>query len=418
VIQEWGASLTLALVSGQDGSYGSVTGSVVGVALGTSVNAIATPAANHVFVKWVASDNRDAPAVSTSANYTITLNTSTTLYAVFNGVGLAVAPIEIGTAAELLALANEVNGGDNKSGKTYKLIADIDLSIYGTGWNGGKGWTPIGVVTPPLYPAFEGQFDGNGHTISNLYIDSGEHFIGLFGRISNGGVKNLGMENVDITGERYCGGVVGEVRNNSTITGCYTTGTIRSVDPVECQVGGVVGALVNTSGITNCYSTAIISGSSNYVGGVVGYINNNVSLLNCYATGAVSSGGNGVGGIVGYIGTLPPAIVENCVALNLSITSETGTGTDFGRVAGSNGGAMDNNWALGNMQAVGVSFSGSSTLSGLDGASITALEARTPAQTQYTNWDFVSPVWKWVSGAYLLPVLNWQTSVPAMPTHL
>ena len=79
----------------------------------------------------------------------------------------------IRTAEELAALAAQVNNETEPVGRYYKLLADIDLSAYGAGYNGGLDWTLIGDYRDN---AFKGHFDGNEKTIAGLYIDgtSGE----------------------------------------------------------------------------------------------------------------------------------------------------------------------------------------------------------------------------------------------------
>ena len=79
------------------------------------------------------------------------------------------ADLSISSAKELLAFSEKVNGGEDFSGKTVELTADIDL--------GGEGseWTPIGSSSS----AFAGIFDGNNHVISGIYISSGSN-AGLF----------------------------------------------------------------------------------------------------------------------------------------------------------------------------------------------------------------------------------------------
>ena len=90
----------------------------------------------------------------------------------------------ISDSADLAGLAELVNEGNNFSGKTIKLGADIDL--------GGKEWTPIGNSTN----SFKGVFEGNKHTISNLFINSPtKSNIGLFGVTQSGEVKNFILKN-------------------------------------------------------------------------------------------------------------------------------------------------------------------------------------------------------------------------------
>ena len=154
---------------------------------------------------------------------------------------------------------------------------------------------------------FKGIFDGDGHVISNLTIDTAgadNDYLGLFGQIdgSNAEVKNLGLENVIITGgidSDYLGGLCGS--NSGTISNCYSTGSVTGDD----RLGGLCGlnwALVNSEGtvyytgtITNCYSTGSVSGDY-YLGGLCGY--NYSTITNCYSTSSVS-GDNWLGGLCG-----------------------------------------------------------------------------------------------------------------------
>jgi len=82
--------------------------------------------------------------------------------ATFSGAGLSDSvAYEIRTPAQLARLAELVNRGDTIARSYFKLTADIDLSAYGTRFNNGKGWIPIGTATN----AFSGHFNGNNHTV-------------------------------------------------------------------------------------------------------------------------------------------------------------------------------------------------------------------------------------------------------------
>ncbi len=137
----------------------------------------------------------------------------------------------------------------------YKLMVDIDASET-IGWDGGKGFKPL---------VFIGSFDGNGHVIRNLYINRvGEDNVGLFGYVGYGGeVRNLGLENVQVVGGDYVGGLVGW--NRGTVSGCYSAGSVLDSGR---YVGGLVGRNYGT--VSQCYSTGSVSGDW-YVGGLVGY---------------------------------------------------------------------------------------------------------------------------------------------------
>jgi len=268
-------------------------------------------------------------------------------------------PYQIATAAQLEILANHVNNGNTAyNSKHYKLTANIDLTAYGTTYNSGKGWTPIGRdwgTGADTNRIFKGSFDGGNKKISNLYInDANIDNVGLFAWVCYGKVQNLGLENVNIKGKNNVGSVAGYVAFSGTLTNCYATGIVSGND----RVGGVLGVASGYEGgntvtncyftgtvvcdaysaggvaghfnrydITDCYSTGTVSGR-NMVGGVVGQIWQGVSLTRCYSTSAVS-GDTNVGGVVGglWIGS-----VTNNVALNSSVKGTT----NVGRIAGNN----------------------------------------------------------------------------------
>ncbi len=202
---------------------------------------------------------------------------------------------EIANLAELEAFRDNVNAGIDYTGVTVRLTADIDMSEnYGSG---KADWTPIGNSYYCAFPA-TAIFDGDGHTISGLYINhelSGSYYYrdGLFGH-NKGTIQNLVVSG-SVTGKNYVGGVCGE--NYGTMTDCCNTGIVSGSNN---YVGGVCG--YNDGGsLTNCCSTGEVSGKNDDVGGVCGY-NAGGSMTDCYNTGDVSaySYSNRVGGVCGY----------------------------------------------------------------------------------------------------------------------
>ena len=172
--------------------------------------------------------------------------------AFFSGDGLSNSTAyEIRTPAQLARLAELVNSGDEIANAFFKLTVDIDLSAYGSNWNSGKGWIPIGTASS----AFTGHFNGNNHTVSGLYINDSElDFAGLFGVISFGGiVQNLSVE-VNITGGNHVDGVAGQ--SSGTITNCYAASEVSGID----IIGSVVGDLSYNGLITSCYAAGVGSG--------------------------------------------------------------------------------------------------------------------------------------------------------------
>jgi hypothetical protein len=189
---------------------------------------------------------------------------------------------------------------------------------------------------------FLGDFNGNGHVISNLTINQPtKDYIGLFGYVGSGGqVKNLGVKNVNLTGRNPVGGLAG-YNYYGSITSCYATGVVSGTS----DVGGLVGRRFFGS-ITSCYATVAVSGTS-YVGGLVGN-NYNGSMTSCYATGAVTGTGDYVGGLIGVIyGTITSCYATGAV---------TGTGDYVGGLIGVIYGTITSCYATGTVS--GISYVG------------------------------------------------------------
>ena len=139
---------------------------------------------------------------------------------------------EISTVDQLFGFAEAVNNGNNFEGKTVKLTADLNLNY--------ANWEPIGNT---FEKAFKGSFDGQNHTIENLYVDV-ESGAGLFGFVV-GDISNVYVENAFINSKHWAGGIVGYIYGN--VTGCkVTTATIECIDTVtgEDMDGDKAGAIV------------------------------------------------------------------------------------------------------------------------------------------------------------------------------
>ena len=150
---------------------------------------------------------------------------------------------EISTGAELAWLAEQVNSGDKYSqGKYFKLTADIDL--------GDKEWTPIGKSGSKNRLAFHGTFDGDGHTVSGLHINTTKGNLGLFGYTGNNAVvQNLIVYgSVKSSSKATIGGICGS--NNGSIQACGFYGNVSS-DKKTSTIGGIAGAANNQ--VKNCW---------------------------------------------------------------------------------------------------------------------------------------------------------------------
>lgn len=297
--------------------------------------------------------------------------------------------LTISTLAELEAFRDSVNAGNDYSGATVTLTADIDL-----GGQENNQWTPIGTVDA----VFAGTFDGGGHEIKGLYINrTGYNYLGLFG-INTGTIQNLGVEG-SVSGSSYIGGIVGKNDNGSiihcyhagppcrgydlggiagvnyggTITGCYNTGDLNS----SGYTGGIVGT---TSGpVTNCYNTGTITfnGADGWIGGIAGCSYVGGTINNCYNIGDVFASLL-FGGIVGQCS----APLENCY--NTGVISG---GYDRGGIAASDpNGYTKNCYYLTGTAPGGISrkdFPGMAEP--LDKSAFTDLDS-------FANWDFTD-VW-------------------------
>ena len=159
-----------------------------------------------------------------------------------------------------------------------------------------QGFNPIGDNDVINGVSFTGSFDGQNHTISNLSINRlDDDGVGLFGAIGAGvEVKNVGVINVNITGNKWwVGGLVGH-NYKGNISNSYSTGNVTGHN----YVGGLVGE--NDEGnISNSYSTGNVSGEQ-YVGGFAGGNRDNGNISNSYSTGNVTGELWAVGGLIGH----------------------------------------------------------------------------------------------------------------------
>jgi len=199
------------------------------------------------------------------------------------GDGSDVNPYRIATLNNLYWITQN----SSSWGSFFNQTADIDASST-SGWDSGNGFLPIGNGTT----SFGGTYDGNGHTITGLFIRRwSTNYVGMFGYSIGGTIKNIGVIGVNISGNTYVGGLVGDNNSSSTVSNSYSTGSVSGTT----GVGGLVGWSVYS--IINSYSTGSVSGTTG-VGGLVGYSSGTVS--NSYSTGNVNGAGDYFGGLVGY----------------------------------------------------------------------------------------------------------------------
>lgn len=270
----------------------------------------------------------------------------------------------ITTAEQLAGLAEVINKENDPAsfeGKTVYLDNDLDLA--------GHEWISIGngmlkqnasQKDPDWYYSFNGIFDGQGHTIYNLYShdsvfetnkERDAFKSGLFGKVFRGKVMNLGVADaniwIDPNDDSTLGkGILVDYLVNSAVENCWTSGSITGGSLVEKYIGGLVGSTMfdrkatnDACSISGCYSTATITGNYgsstniyqpadqlNYfdsLGGIIGGpYHNHVDISDCWFDGkiVVNSIQAAVGGIIGYV---DKANIKNCMVLTTDIGADT-----------------------------------------------------------------------------------------------
>ena len=178
---------------------------------------------------------------------------------------------------------NQLRNYLNKEGVYFKLMTDIDLTEYLEDESPSQGWQPVGTSSTP----FKGILDGNGKTISGFWIDRiNTDYVGLFGNLTGGTVKNLKLKGNSVKGKDYVGFLAGK------------GGAIGNCSFYGCVIGSsYVGGCIGSGGtFSNCYSTINVEGSGDYVGGFSGQ---DGTFQGCKLSNSYIKGRNYVGGICG-----------------------------------------------------------------------------------------------------------------------
>lgn len=182
-------------------------------------------------------------------------------------------------------LLNQLRYYLNKSGVYFKLMVDIDLTEFIEDEYPSQGWLPVGTSSTP----FKGILEGNGKTISGLWISrSSTDYVGFFGSLDGGTVRNLTLRGGQIQGHDCVGLLAG---SGGYVSDCSFEGSVLG----ESYVGGCSG---KSGSFTRVRSTVDVKGwySGNYIGGISG---SNGSFNNCTVTSNYVRGYNYVGGICG-----------------------------------------------------------------------------------------------------------------------
>ncbi|MCG8697420.1 MAG: T9SS type A sorting domain-containing protein, partial [Bacteroidales bacterium] len=204
-------------------------------------------------------------------------------------------PYQITNVAELQAIQHDLSAH-------YIVMNHIDASET-KNWNAGEGFTPLGDDATP----FMGSLQGQGFTIDSLTINlPANNHVALFGKTREAEIGAVNATNVNITGYKYTGAIIGELDDVSELRNCSVTGNVAGYG----YVGGVVGRMSDTSYAVSLISDVDIIATDNYVGGVVGYINR--AILDSSTAKGMVTGVKYIGGTVGYLST--NAVIRNSSA--------------------------------------------------------------------------------------------------------
>ena len=258
------------------------------------------------------------------------------------GTGTEADPYHISTGAELAYLASVINNDEDEevdfSEAYYVLTADIDLN--------GLNWTPI---QDSSVGYFAGNFDGQGHTVSNIAIGTESNplkanVFGLFGAIE-GDVSDLNLVNVSING------VVPK--------------------PATGYMIGFVGGLAGYAGcnIENCHVTGLsinmaISDGTNvgayWIGGLVGVLDEDQYIKDCSVSGKIveTTGKGSIGGLIGELGA-KSKITYSGADVELNVAADSKGGADVGGFIGKGNGDRNEETVISNCYATGNVTGGS-----------------------------------------------------------
>ena len=260
-----------------------------------------------------------------------------------DGDGSTGNPYIITKAAELAWFRNEVNGGQYSiCAKIADNVEVIDLKDFCHAADASKNleeksWEPIGNCS-----AYRGTFDGNGKTITNLYIKAEKQEVGLFGYTLESTIKNLTIDNASVTNTaNYTGILVGDAGYKSTLQNIMIS--------TKCQViggddytGGIAGILDGNA--SNCVNYATVQGKE-VVGGLFGrYNSTGNSITSCANYGNVTATSKNAGGLVGYFNS---GTIQDCA----NYGDVKGTDRVAGMAGFVGGGKIQNVFSYGNVSA-------------------------------------------------------------------
>ncbi len=288
----------------------------------------------------------------------------------FKGSGTEDDPYQITSAEDLQGM---------NTGGYYKIMNNINLTSWIKTYSSSKGWVPIGYDGAAVY------IDGDGHTITGLWTNTTDTYVGLFSKLEGGYIKNLNVQVASgkkVIGGTYTGIIIGRA-DNFKIFDCTASGNVKGTT----NVGGLIGYFVGSSSTSNLYdvtySGSLSSTTSNAnIGGIVGY-------ASCYMTRAESTAQITSTGSTSHVGGLVGKISGNVSQsyANATITA-SGTSSNVGGLIGGGDAVISQSYTEGNVTATGSSSFTGGIAGQVDinqsGSITDCYSAATVSGTQYT----------------------------------
>lgn len=272
--------------------------------------------------------------------------------------------LKISTAGDLKIFRDDVNSGNSYEGKYVYLTNDIQLDI-------NENWKPIGIAeqtmdmssNSEMHKPFKGIFDGKGHSIKGININTNEKGQGLFGFAIGAQILNVTLENSSIIAGTASAGIVGYIRDSGSISNCINKTNVSG----NMMIGGIAGYCSN-SNIEYCQNIGNITGKSQYISGISGHAGPNTKIYRCINNGSVLGNTHSVGGIAGRIS-------NNCQILESCNLKEISGINYIGGIAGAVENGVEINACYNIANIVGIVDQNSYDIGGIAGESTSSFNS-------------------------------------------
>jgi hypothetical protein len=249
---------------------------------------------------------------------------------------------------------DEWEGGDTDNPlipDSYASTTDTDVIVEN---NGYFGFSPIGTMGTSSEAYFTGTLDGDGYTISNLWIfRKSENNIGIIGVTSGATIRDIGLRDSNIVGQYSVGGIVGSMSGGTASNIVLEDNMVRAY--LSYQGGGFAGEMVDGVVADNITNTGgVVHGSGSVIGGIVGKLED--SSIDDSHSSADVDGGDQIGGFVGamYSGNINNSYATGNVRTDRLEVPIVKSGNYAGGFAGYiQGGSVDDSYATGDVEVTG-----------------------------------------------------------------